>query len=151
MIPPFSEHGELPPGTYEATFTELAERFAFSATRRRLLERLAPVLRALQGAQVVWVYVDGSFVTTKREPGDIDIAWVPGPGFQRSRLPVEFSDETGALAGQADIPELDVFPDLMGGVLATQLFCRVKGHPQRRKGLILLGLREDPLTLPGRS
>ena len=148
MIPPFNEHGELPPGVHEATFAEFAERFGFSDRRRRLLAQLKPVLQVLKSAGVKWAYVDGSFVTTKKDPGDIDVAWVPGPGYDKSRLPRTFFDETGTLAGQADIPGLHVLPDLMEGVLATELFCRVKGHPERRKGMVLLGLQQNSLALP---
>jgi hypothetical protein len=148
MIPPFNEFGELPPGVHEATFAELAARFGFSRSRRRLLSELRPLLRVLTDAGVSRVYVDGSFVTTKKSPGDVDVAWVPGLGYDKSRLPRVFFDETGTLAGQADIPGVHLLPDLMEGVLATVLFCRVKGHPERRKGMVLLELQRDSLQLP---
>lgn len=75
MIPPFDRRGTLPPGIHEASWPEFAERFGGTARRRLLLAGLKLALRNLQEAGCPLVYVDGSFVTAKPEPGDFDACW----------------------------------------------------------------------------
>ena len=75
MVPPFQSSGNLPPGIFTATWTELNSRFGFTPKRRRLLAGLRQALVLLKRAGCRRVYVDGSFVTTKPQPGDIDICW----------------------------------------------------------------------------
>ena len=146
MIPPFNEHGELPVGIYEATPTELRERFGWNQHRRRLLTQLGRALRCLKDAGVDRVYVGGSAVTAKGHPNDIDAYWVPEPGYDKSRLSPEFFEEDGTLAGRAEIPGLDLCPDYVGGILGTEWLGQVKGHPERRKGVVLVRLGHSSVS-----
>lgn len=65
----------------------------FSKRRRELLSGLRSALRALRTAGCHQLYIDGSFVTAKGEPGDYDACWdiggvdveVFGPGFSGLR------------------------------------------------------------------
>jgi hypothetical protein len=81
MIPPFeTDSGEddryqLPPGIHEATWPELVERFGTNQRRREILAGLLRALQALKAAGCQRAYVDGSFVTSKEEPGDFDGCW----------------------------------------------------------------------------
>ncbi len=75
MIPPFDRRGTLPPGVHEASWPEFAERFGGIPRRRLLLAGLKAAVLNLQGAGCPLVYVDGSFVTSKPEPGDFDACW----------------------------------------------------------------------------
>jgi len=68
----------LPPGRHEATVVEieqlLVDDFPSSHNRRPLFESWRNVIAAMQRVipiQAQWL--DGSFVTTKEEPADIDI------------------------------------------------------------------------------
>src|SRR2546430_16555928 len=76
-IPPFDEHGFLPAGLHECTVNEMKLRFgAFRGSDRRaqLIARLeAFVSEAKSCGLVAEVLVDGSFVTAKNEPNDIDL------------------------------------------------------------------------------
>jgi hypothetical protein len=54
---------------------EIQSRFGFSARRLHLLGGLRLALRALKSAGCGIVYIDGSFVTAEREPGDYDACW----------------------------------------------------------------------------
>lgn len=74
-IPPFSDSGNLPEGIHEATWDEIIDRFATNERRRELLEGLRRALDSLRAAGCRRAYVDGSFVTTKDEPGDFDACW----------------------------------------------------------------------------
>lgn len=77
MIPPFDKGGNLPPGIHEADWDELETRFSDSARRVELLAGLREALAALREAGCRTVYIDGSFVTAKEEPGDFDACWEP--------------------------------------------------------------------------
>ena len=75
MIPSFESGGNLPPGIHPATWSELASRFGGTAHRQSLLAGLKGALEALREAGCRRVYIDGSFVTAKVEPGDFDGCW----------------------------------------------------------------------------
>jgi hypothetical protein len=71
-IPPFNERGCLPPGIYETDEVEFNRRFGFNSYRQQLLIGLKAALISLKQAGCDRVYIGGSFVTDKTEPGDID-------------------------------------------------------------------------------
>ena len=75
MIPEWSTIGDLPPGVHLATWTQAEARLAFNARRRRLLAGFREACELLRKAGCRLVYLDGSFVTTKENPGDFDACW----------------------------------------------------------------------------
>jgi hypothetical protein len=75
LIPDFAANGDLPPGIHQSNWRELYERFGYSEYRKTLLQGLAAALEALSAANCTLVYIDGSFVTKKLEPGDYDLCW----------------------------------------------------------------------------
>lgn len=75
MIPPLTAEGLLPPGIHHASWAELELRFGYNSTRRRLLDGLRRAAKSLALAGCKTIYVDGSFVTDKEEPGDYDGCW----------------------------------------------------------------------------
>ena len=76
MIPPPNAIGELPPGVHAATLAEVETVFATTPRRRLLFEGLRQALENLARAGVRRVFIDGSFVTTKANPNDVDGCWV---------------------------------------------------------------------------
>lgn len=74
-LPPFELTGRLPAGIHPATWREFVERFGASAHRRDQLTKLEAALRLLAEAGCARAFVGGSFVTTKTQPNDIDVAW----------------------------------------------------------------------------
>jgi hypothetical protein len=74
---PFLLDGFLPPGVYDCTIDELESRFGRFQTRDvrcKLLVRLKSFLAAANACDFnSAVIVDGSFVTEKDEPNDIDL------------------------------------------------------------------------------
>ena len=74
MIPDFDELGNLTPGIHVATWDEIVQRFGWTSRRRELLAGLNVALELLREAGCRRVLVNGSFVTDKDEPGDIDVA-----------------------------------------------------------------------------
>lgn len=75
MIPKFDADGNLPPGIHEAEWPEFALRFGGTEKRQMLLQGLKEGLLAFWKASCPRVYIDGSFVTNKLNPGDYDACW----------------------------------------------------------------------------
>jgi hypothetical protein len=75
MIPAPNAIGELPPGMHLATFAEVEAVFVTTPRRRRLFEGLRLAIQNLHAAGVRRVFINGSFVTTKADPNDIDGCW----------------------------------------------------------------------------
>jgi hypothetical protein len=100
MIPDFNYRGELPPGIYIATLKEIEDKFVFNRSRKELFEGLKLALKNLSKAGVPKVYIDGSFVTKKPIPNDIDGCWDIDEDVDPSKLdPVflDFSDRRKAM------------------------------------------------------
>lgn len=77
MIPGFTREGQLPPGVYDVTLREIRQRFGKeNPTRKRLMKGLEHVVRRARRARGKWLYVDGSFTTSKPDPADWDGALV---------------------------------------------------------------------------
>ena len=77
-LPPFdSATGLLPIGEHIASWHDILDRFGWNATRRRQLDGLADALALLAEAGCTRVWLNGSFVTAKDEPGDFDAVWDP--------------------------------------------------------------------------
>jgi hypothetical protein len=75
MIPAPHAIGELPPGIHTATLAEVEAVFVTTPRRRRLFEGLRRALQNLHAAGVSRILIDGSFVTTKADPNDVDGCW----------------------------------------------------------------------------
>lgn len=76
MIPEHvSSTGYLPPGEHLADWAAVVARFGSTPWRKKLLDGLAHALRDLRAAGCKRAYIDGSFVTTKEQPGDFDACW----------------------------------------------------------------------------
>lgn len=72
MIPDFRADGYLPDGLHAASESEVAFRFGTSGRRRRLILRLRRWIELARMVGALRLLVDGSFVTAKRDPNDID-------------------------------------------------------------------------------
>lgn len=116
MIPALVDHEDgpgwplLPPGIHDATLDEVEQAFATDDWRRLLFLGLKNVLKVLQTAGCRCVYLDGSFVSGKRRPGDFDLCWKV-EGVRARDLPPEFVQVKHP--GRARLKEAyggDVFP-----------------------------------------
>jgi hypothetical protein len=75
MIPEFNKYGNLPAGIYKSSKTCIEKKFGTSSEKRILLfnnyqmflELLSPFKKKIKR-----IILDGSFVTSKESPGDID-------------------------------------------------------------------------------
>lgn len=84
MIPEFRTDGYLPNGVFLATEAEVTFRFgASSRRRRRLILRLRRWIELARQVGAVRLLVDGSFVTAKQNPDDIDAVILLPPNFEQ--------------------------------------------------------------------
>lgn len=84
MIPEFNDDGYLPPGLHPATLDEIANRFGQEPELRQAqTESLRWLLDLAKRVGVQRLVVDGSFVTDKWEPNDVDCVLLPSRDFPR--------------------------------------------------------------------
>jgi hypothetical protein len=83
-LPPFDDDGNLPPGIHSCSIAELAARFgAGSEERATEISELLQFIDAAKAAGVRRLLVNGSFVTAKLAPNDVDVVFLPGPDYSR--------------------------------------------------------------------
>ncbi len=144
-IPPLQEDGLLPPGLYVADMDQIAERFGKSTPRRQeLFERLRMFVELAQHCGALRMFVNGSFVTAKPEPGDVDVViWL---GTKYLEL-LEQNDESAIrLEEMFDTRQpkeafwVDTEQKWSGWV---EFFSRARGHLhlRKQKGLVEVKLR----------
>lgn len=75
MIPELKNSGNLPNGIHSASLVEFEARFSISIKRKKLFEGLLMLIEDLRKIGCIAIYVDGSYVTNKRLPNDIDVCW----------------------------------------------------------------------------
>ena len=144
-IPALDERGMLPPGLHNCTLDEIRERFGrFQRTDRRpnLFENLEHFAGEARSAGIVaWLLVDGSFVTAKPDPNDIDLVVVIDDDFDLaatlrpaqynvvSRRQVRKRYKFNVLAAREGSPELEEY---------IAFFQQVRGDPDHEKGVLRL-------------
>lgn len=83
MLPAFDDFGLLPPGDYRLTLDELKQSMLVTGPddhrepwdaewRGHLVENLGVLVQDLWAADIVDIFIDGSFVEDKAHPNDID-------------------------------------------------------------------------------
>ena len=86
MLPEFDDHGVLPPGLHSCSLTELVARFGRGSAEREVeCKELGEFLDWCRAAGVQRVIVNGSFVTSKTVPIDVDIIILPSPDYPRDQ------------------------------------------------------------------
>ena len=143
VIPEFDSSGNLPPGIHSATWRQITAWLGFTPRRKKLLKGLREALVLLEAAGCRLVYLDGSFVTSKVEPGDFDACW--GVDYVNAgKLDSVFFDFTNSRARQkqrffgefipAELPE--------GGSGKTFLeFFQTDKESGHSKGILAIDLR----------
>ena len=143
IVPAFQSSGTLPRGIHAATWREVETRFGFTPKRKRLLEGLRQALVLLKLAGCRRVYIDGSFVTTKPNPGDIDVCWAI-EGVDPDTLDAVFLDFSRSRARQKARFRCECFPaDLPEGLTGKTFleFFQVDKTIGLPKGIMRLNLR----------
>ena len=141
-IPEFTEVVLLPPGLHTCTLDELQRRFdgGFASHRYKLFHRLRSYLQRVKDCGLVaWVAVDGSFVTTKETPGDIDLIVVLHASNDYASVMTEEQSQTLSKKWVARHFEFDMFTAPEGSDEYREwleFFMQVKGRPNLTKGIL---------------
>jgi hypothetical protein len=145
MIPDFTASGVLPPGIHPATRSELRARFAGNLVRSQILAGIVRAADALRVAGCQRLWVDGSFVTIKGQPGDWDGCWDPA-GVDRKLLDPLLMDFSAQGRARIKVKYLaDLFPSTWVERSSSSTFLnyfqidKTTGLP---KGVIVLNLRD---------
>jgi hypothetical protein len=137
-IPPFRPDGYLPEGVHQSTEAEATFRFGTqSRRRRRLTVRLRRWIELGRAIGARRLLVDGSFVTTKPEPEDVDaVMFVPANFSELVAQGVEAALELEEMFLTRQPEEL--FPAEDDAVWQgwCNFFSRTREPDQRRKGLV---------------
>lgn len=91
-IPDFDVNGNLPPGVYEVSLGEVEKHFTWTDRRRKLFKGLQGAIENLIKANVKRVWTDGSFITSKEDPNDIDGCWQSDNDVDADKLDPVFLD-----------------------------------------------------------
>jgi len=84
MIPPYNDEGYLPPGIHPANLEEIAARFGIGSELREVqMESLRWLVELGRRAGASRIVVNGSFVTEKLEPNDVDCVLLIESGFPK--------------------------------------------------------------------
>lgn len=143
MIPEFDSRGLLPRGVYRANWQEFEKRFGGSRQRRKLIGGLKEALDLLKNAGCHRVYLDGSFVTDKELPNDIDVCWDIDGVDPMSLDSVFFRFEDGRAAQKARFGA-EFFPAQAPQRLRTFLdFFQIDKETGEPKGIIELLLDDE--------
>lgn len=147
-IPGLDNAGLLPPGVYDCTLDEVRQAFGVFQTtdrRPRLFDKLqALIQQAWATGFVAEIIIDGSFVTSKPDPNDIDLILVLNAGhdFTAELRPFEYNVLSTRQARKTygfDLLVASAATTVYAEYLA--FFAQVRGETSRSKGL--LRLRHD--------
>ena len=86
MIPNFYDGKNLPEGLHQAPVQEVITHFGASARRTALCTSLQNIIAAARSCQFRKVILFGSFVSSKNDPGDIDLFWTLPPDIDTDDL-----------------------------------------------------------------
>ena len=140
----------LPPGVHIASLQAIKQRFAYNRLRVQLYGGLQQACANLATAGCRSLYLDGSFVTEKPEPGDFDACWDP-VGVNQRRLDPVFRDFSNLRAKQKQKFGGEFFPsttqaDGQGRTFID--FFQVEKFTGQLKGIIKIDLVDDPMSKP---
>jgi hypothetical protein len=142
MIPDFRDDGYLPDGLHMATEADVTFRFGSSTPRRRrLILRLRRWLELSRLTGARRFLVDGSFVTAKEEPNDIDAVVLLADDFElqiSQGLDAALELEEMLLTRRPE--EIFAAEDVRDWNDWVEFFGRTRESDGRRKGLVEIEL-----------
>jgi hypothetical protein len=139
VLPLFdSESGRLPPGEHAASWDDVLERFGWTERRRRPLDGLAEAIELLAASGCRRIWMNGSFVTAKDEPGDFDARWDPD-GVDLDTLDPVLLDLSNKRAAQKARFGGELFPNVVetqSGLTFAEFFQNERDTG--RKGIVVI-------------
>jgi hypothetical protein len=148
-IPALNEHSLLPTDIHDCTLEEMVEPFGqnrwvdnkLRECRSRLFFRLCDYLNEFRRTGLPgWLLIDGSFVTGKPKPGDIDLVVVlpASHDFSQELRPIEYNVLSKRRVRQNGYP-FDLFVVAEGSTQyqeVVRFFHQVKDRPELTKGFL---------------
>ena len=90
MLPPFDESGNLPRGIHRASIGEIVDRFGHGSPEREVeIRELLELIAWAKQHSVRRLIINGSFVTEKRDPNDVDVVLLPSRDERRQETMFE--------------------------------------------------------------
>lgn len=137
-IPPFRSDGYLPDGLYVASEAEVLFHFDVASRRRRQLAlRLRHWIHLGREIRCQRFLVDGSFVTAKKNPDDVDAVMLLPPDFAEL---IESGHEAAAELEEMFLTrrpeEIFAAEDDRDWTEWVEFFSRTRENDGRRKGLV---------------
>lgn len=141
-IPEFRSDGYLPEGLYRATEAEVTFRFGGPGRRRqRLILRLRRWIALARAIGAARLLIDGSFVTSKDAPHDIDaVILLPTDFEQQINAGVEAALELEEMLLTRRPEEIFAAEDDIDWNEWVQFFSRTRETDGRHKGLVEIEL-----------
>ena len=146
-IPALNADGFLPTGVFDCSLAEVRSRFGNfkgSDTRQRLFARLEELIAAMTRSGLFErLLLDGSFVTAKPAPNDIDLVAVlrPGHDFERDLPMSEYAlGSRTLLRRRFGFDTIVAEHDSQLYRTYVEFFSRVRENPEARKGLLRVTL-----------
>ena len=138
MIPDFRADGYLPEGLHKATDAEITFRFgAATRQRRRLILRFRRWIELARSIQARRLCVDGSFVTAKESPQDVDaVIWLPDDFSTQVSRGHSAAIEVEMLLLTRSPEEIFAAEDRRDWEEWLEFFSRTREVDGRRKGLV---------------
>lgn len=141
-IPPFREDGYLPEGVFVSSEAEVVFRFGSSSRkRRRLVLRLRRWLTLGRQVGATRLLIDGSFVTAKEDPNDIDTVILLPPDFHDQIMrDYEPALELEGMLLTRQPEEVFAAEDMVDWHEWMAFFSRTRELDGRKKGLVEIHL-----------
>jgi hypothetical protein len=144
MIPEFDENVNLPPGIHFGDWQEFKERFGYTPKRAKMISGLEELMKQLKAAECRTIYINGSFVTNKIDPGDFDFCW------DRDDVNIDYLRQNAPLilkyydsAAQKAKYKGEIYPSdqpVDESTISIEFFQR--DRKQNRKGIVAINLLE---------
>jgi len=138
MIPAFRPDGYLPEGVHLASEAELTFRFgSTSPRRRRLALRVRRWIELAHAVGATRLLIDGSFVTEKSDPDDVDaVILLPPDFYNQVRRGVDAALDLEGMLLTRRPEELFGAEDETDFDEWAEFFSRTREFDGRRKGLV---------------
>jgi hypothetical protein len=137
-IPVFRDDGYLPEGLHRASEEEVIARFGQSTPRREyLMGRLRHWLGLARVVRARRFFINGSFVTDKAEPGDVDaVVWLPDDFREQVHVGRPEAIELQTMLRTREPKELFSVPSQEMWEGWVEFFSQTREADGRRKGVV---------------
>ena len=142
MTPRFRVDGYLPEGLYHATEAQVTIRFgALNQRRERLIFRVRRWVALARQVGAIRLLIDGSFVTAKDKPNDIDAVILLPPNFKHQiQKGIKAALELKEMLRIRRPEEIFAAEDETDWEDWIEFFSRTREADGRRKGLVEIEL-----------